>query len=180
MQWKCRSHSWPLKRRPHHQSHCEWHLQMIMWHLDPDHSKNESDSIIIHPPPNFFPVEHTKRAHIIYCWFWLFYQFTQVTVALPGEIVGALQSLLILARLTQYLTFSLTWSPAVFQLRVVFWQHRLSAGALEWHFTLSPLWTHAPTVSSACYISFLVPGSTLIWNTRLLACFFPTAILIIV
>lgn len=41
-------------------------------------------------------------------------------VALPGELVGALRPLLILARLSHYLTFAVTGRPAVFQLRVVF------------------------------------------------------------
>lgn len=36
----------PLKRRCHLQSHSDWHLQMTVWHLDPVHLKNKSDSFI--------------------------------------------------------------------------------------------------------------------------------------
>lgn len=161
-------HVRPLKRRCHVQSHHEWHLQMTVWHLDPVHWKNKSDSFI--SPLKLLSCPVSWGWSWDCCWFGLFYQFTLVTVALPGEIVGALRSLLILARLSHYLTFPLTWSPAVFQLRVVFWQHRLSAGELEWHFTLSPLWICAPTISLLFYFPFVVSGSILSWN-RLLGCF---------
>lgn len=159
--WKCRRgllirwwHARPLKRRCHLQSHREWHLQMTVWHLDPVHLKNKSDSFMS-PPPKPLSCSASRGWSWERCGFGLLYRFTPVTVALPGEIVGALRSSLRLARLSHYLTFPLTWSPAVFQLGVVLWQHRLSAGALEWHFTLSPPWTCAPTLSPLFYFHLL-------------------------
>lgn len=105
----------------------------------------------------------------------LFYQFTPVTVALPREIVGALRSLLILACLSHYLTFSLTWSPAVFQLRVVSDNPDSPLG----HLNGTILFLHCELVHWQSLVSSTFPllcqGS---WN-RLLGGFSPLHVLIV-
>lgn len=173
--WKCRSglliwwwHARPLERRCHLQSHREWHLQMTVWHLDPVHLKNKSDSFI-GPLKLLFPFSILRMVMGLLLVFPPFISLLRSRQLCQGRLSGHYGLYSYWPRLSHYLTFPLTWSPAVFQLRVVFWQRRLSAGALEWHFALSPLWTCALTISLLFYFSFV--GGILSWK-RLLACVF--------